>query len=592
MRPASAWRDELAREAPGSEATVERGRNGQPTLRIGGVYFHSRYDPVRETGQLIDSAELDTKRPVLVVGLGLGYHVVELQRRGFTVAVVEPDTHVARAALVDTDILKDDFDCWIGDLDELGEEATFQTMARRMPQLLVHPPTARAHPGYAEAAEEALSRCALRGTHLSVAVVGPMYGGSQPITGYLATAFEGLGHRVLRVDNDLGWPLYDAATKSLQSGQAQGQLGGMLTHFLSEWSYARVAEFSADICIVMAQAPVGPSFAARLRNRGIISAFWFVENWRHMTYWREVAREYDIFFHIQPGDFEAALDEVGCANHAFVQTGCDPTVHRPVTLTEDEQEDFGCDLSFAGAGYPNRNVLFRGLTDYNFKIWGVNWTARELVGKVQRREQRFTPEDFMKMVAAAKINLNLHSSTQSEGVDPKCDAINPRVFEIAAAGGFQLCDPCIGLDTHFDLEEEIPTYTDLASLRSRIDDYLAHPEKRAAAAKRAQQRALAEHTYEHRARQMLDFIIARQGQRLLRKGLRVQRTISETAKMLGPDSELGAYLAQLPPTLHFTHDVMKDVINLEIDSESYPARVFNYLTEVRSFAETLLKEER
>lgn len=592
MRPAPAWREELAREAPETGAVVEMGRKGQPTLRVEGVYLHSRYDPEREAAQLIDSAELDPKRPVLVVGLGLGYHVAALVQRGFTVAVLEPCHGVARAALVDASIVGDGFNCWVGGLEALDGNEAFQTLARRMPQLLIHPPTARLHPEYAGEASELLSRCALRGTHLSVAVVGPMYGGSLPITDYLANAFEGLGHRVRHVGNDLGWPLYDAATKSLQSTQAQGQLGSMLTHLLSEWSLARVAEFAPDICIVMAQAPAGPDFAARLRERGIISAFWFVENWRHMTYWREVARAYDFFFHIQPGVFEAALDEIGCANHAFVQTGCDPAIHRPVILTEEERHEFGCDLSFAGAGYPNRNALFRGLTDYNFKIWGVNWTARELAGQVQRREERFTPEDFMKMVAAAKINLNLHSSTQAEGVDPKCDAINPRVFEIAAAGGFQLCDPCVGLETHFDLEDEVPAYTDLASLRARIDHYLAHPEERMAVARRAQARALAEHTYEHRAQQMLDFIFARQGQRLLRKGLRVQRTIGETAAILGQDSPLGAYLEKLPPALLFTHDVMKEVINLDIDAASYPARVFNYLTEVRSFAEIILKEER
>jgi spore maturation protein CgeB len=592
MRPAPAWREELAREAPGTEAVVEMGRKGQPTLRVEGVYLHSRYDPEREAAQLIDSAQLDPKRPVLVVGLGLGYHVAALVQRGFTVAVLEPCRGIARAALADAAVVADGFDCWVGGLDALDGNEAFQALAKRMPQWLVHPPTARLHPQYVGEAAELLARCALRGTHLSVAVVGPMYGGSLPITDYLARAFEKLGHRVLHAGNGLAWPLYDAATKSLQSAQAQGQLGGLLTHFLNEWSYARVAEFAPDICVVMAQAPVNPSFAARLRERGIITAFWFVENWRHMPYWRDVAREYDFFFHIQPGAFETTLDEIGCANHAFVQTGCDPSIHRPVELTEDERDEFGCDLSFAGAGYPNRNAFFRGLTDYDFKIWGVNWTARELAGKVQRREQRFTPDDFMKMVAAAKINLNLHSSTQADGVDPKCDAVNPRVFEIAAAGGFQLCDPCIGLETHFDLEDEVPAYTDLASLRARIDYYLAHPGERVAVAKRAQERALAEHTYEHRAQQMLDFIIARQGHRLLRKGVRVQRTIGETAAMLGKESALGAYLAQLPPALLFTHDVMKEVINLDIDATSYPARVFNYLTEVRSFAEILLKEDR
>ena len=66
----------------------------------------------------------------------------------------------------------------------------------------------------------------------------------------------------------------------------------------------------------------------------LVTAFWFVENWRHMRYWDQIAPAYDAFFHIQPGEFEAKLDAIGCAHHAFVQTGCDPALHRPVTLEQ------------------------------------------------------------------------------------------------------------------------------------------------------------------------------------------------------------------------------------------------------------------
>src|SRR5690606_1768021 len=121
-------------------------------------------------------------------------------------------------------------------------------------------------------------------------------------------------------------------------------------------------------------------------------------------------------------------------------------IHKPVELDPDEQATYACDISFAGAPYLNRVQMFQALTDYNFKIWGPDWPGRELHKLVQRPGERFTPEMFAKIVAGSKINLNLHSSAAHEGIDPGCDAINPRVFEIAACGGFQLCDPAIGLE--------------------------------------------------------------------------------------------------------------------------------------------------
>jgi spore maturation protein CgeB len=587
MKPAREWLSELQAVSLPPDLEETGGREGEPTLRAGAVYLHSRYRPREEAARLVDAAQLDAGRPVLVLGLGLGYHVLELQRRGFAVAVVEPNPAVARLA-VQGPMRESSVLLGIGDAAAVAEEPGFIEFAEDLPQVLVHPPTARLHPGWAEAMAAALARTALRRQRLSVAVVGPMYGGSLPVAQYLARALERLGHRTLFVDNSQGWQLYDVATRTVKTRKAAEQLGSLLVNFLGEWSYARVAEFAPDVCIVVAQAPVGKPFATRLSQAGIATAFWFVENGRHLGYWRDVAPVYDYFFHIQPGPFEAQLDAAGCRRHAYLPTGCDPEIHRPVELTPQEREEYGCDLSFAGAGYFNRVQTFLGLTDYDFKIWGVNWDARELQPLLQRAEERFTPEEFAKIVAGSKINLNLHSSTEHAGVDPGADAINPRVFEVAACGGFQLCDPCRGLEDFFDPDTEVPTYRNLTELRARIDYFLAHPEEREAMARRARERALREHTYEQRARQMLERILDACGPRILRKGIRVQRTVAEVAERVGRDTPLGQYLCSLPADLPFTQETLAERIGPPIGERGYVEAVFTYLEEVRRSTEALL----
>lgn len=589
MKPAQEWIDELARVVPPSNVHQEEGRGGAPTLRIGDVYLHSRYQPREEAQRLIDSAELDPVRPVLVIGAGLGYHVLELLGRGYRVAVVEPDRAVASLALKgplrDAELL-----LGIGEPEEIAASGAFKDLAREAPQVFVHPPTGQIRSEFTDAMTMHASSAALHSQRLRIAVVGPMFGGSLPITEYLVRAFRKLGHQTLYVDNSRGWGVYEEIKCSVKSGKASNQLGNLLVNFLGEWSYARVMEFAPDICIVMAQAPVSPQFPLRLAREGMVTAFWYIENWRHLPYWKETAPQYDYFFHIQPGAFEEQLREAGCQNHACVLTGCDPEIHRPVDLTPEEQEEFSCDISFAGAGYMNRNHFLAGLTDYALKIWGVNWPHPSLREVVQRPEQRFTPELFAKIVAGSKINLNLHSSTSHPGVDPNCDAINPRVFEIAACGGFQLCDPCKGLDACFDFESELPVYTSLRELREKVDHYLAHPEEREQIAAAARERALRDHTYEQRARRMLDLIFDTYGARILRKGIRVHRTVGEIKARCADDAELIAFLDTLPPDTVFDQETVNRHLPKGLQSHTRAEGLFAYLREMRTSAEALLEQ--
>lgn len=587
--PAEAVAAHLARATfPTDHVEVLAGRSGRPTLRVGGSYYHSQYNPEQEAQRLVDAHALAPGAPVLVLGLGLGHHVRVLLDAGHPVLVLEPDPAIAAAGLAHG-VARDGFLLAIG---TLGTEAAARDFLAQRPALLAHPVAARLYPDLHAALAGRVAAAALHGQRFNIAIVGPMYGGSAPITGYLVDGFRSLGHNAVQIDNTAAWPFYQQLTGSVKDAQASGQLGQLQTNVLSEWTYARVAEFKPEICIVMAQAPVAANFPARLAKLGCVTAFWFVENWRHMRYWDQIAPAYDAFFHIQPGEFEAKLDAIGCAHHAFVQTGCDPALHRPVTLEGEEQAEYDCDISFAGAGYFNRLQTFKGLTDFRFKIWGVDWRERELAPLVVGGERRFDSETFMKIVAGTRINLNLHSSNAHEGVDPRCDAINPRVFEIAAAGGFQVCDPCIGLDRHFDLEKELPVYHDLKELRGLIEHFLAHPEERRARAEAARTRALREHTYAHRAQEMLDHLIAWHGPRIVANGVRVQRTVDEMIARLPEGDALRNYLETLPGELLFNQEAINAVLRPPMAGLSRPEQIFNYMREVRHFTETLLAAPR
>jgi spore maturation protein CgeB len=69
-----------------------------------------------------------------------------------------------------------------------------------------------------------------------------------------------------------------------------------------------------------------------------------------------------------------------------------------------------------------------------------------------------------------------------------------------------LTDEGRNLSDLFEPGREIVTYRDSDDLADRIAYYLEHEEERAAIARAGQARTLAEHTYEHRMRELVEIL--------------------------------------------------------------------------------------
>src|SRR6185436_15973001 len=219
-------------------------------------------------------------------------------------------------------------------------------------------------------------------------------------------------------------------------------------------------------------------------------------DYRVMTYWRELARHYDHVFTIQTDACLEAMGQVTDARLAYLPCGFDPRVHRPLTLDGDEMRELGSDVSFVGAGYRNRRLALRRFLDLDFKLWGSDWGGAEDLGRVlQRSGARVDTDDSVRIFNASKVNLNLHSSTYHDGVDPRGDFVNPRTFELAGTGAFQIVDQRTLLPPLFAADRELAVATSVSEMRALTEHYLAHDEERRATAARARERALAAHTY-------------------------------------------------------------------------------------------------
>lgn len=566
---------------------------GLPTLAIAGVPLQHLVDPIAEAKRwargMLERLEAVAATRVVIVGCGLGYHVEALAER-FTgaIVVVEPDLAVLHLALASRDLtaLLPRVEIVGGEAERLDQDAEARAAGERT-LVVAHAPALLVPGGaYRRALQSWQAEAARSGLRLKVLVVTPLYGGSWPIAGYAARALTELGHETHLLDLA---PFHDAFQGLERFGARRAQRRVLESGFcdvMAAGIAAAVDAIEPDLVVALAQAPLNAAALDAIGKRGVLRALWFVEDYRVMTYWRELARHYDYVFTIQTDACLEALAQVSDARLAYLPCGFDPRVHRPLALDAAEQEEFGSDVSFVGAGYRNRRLGFRRFLDLDFRLWGSDWGGADAFGRVlQRSGARIDTEDSVRIFNASRINLNLHSSTYHEGVDPRGDFVNPRTFELAGAGAFQIVDQRTLLPPLFAAGAELAVVTSVDEMRAQSDYYLAHEDERCAMAARARQRALVEHTYRRRMEDMLAAVIGPAQERLLGK----RRTVTVADVARAGAGNLEQFLAGFDPHTPFTIDRLAASLANRAGALSEPEAIFLFL---HQFDELYLREQR
>jgi len=406
-----------------------------------------------------------------------------------------------------------------------------------------HNPSVNLSPEYFERIRSRLNVLENIKKGLKIMVVGPVYGGSLPIAGYCAKALSNLGHEVDFVDNSRYKDVFLSIGSITEDRTHQNQLREMFVNFASEAVIARCGEIKPDLVFALAQAPLTETSLQKLKDIKVPTAFWFVEDFRLMSYWQGVAPLYDYFFTVQREYFFESLKSLGVKNFSYLPLAASMDIHKKSETSGDELKIYRSDISFVGAGYYNRRSFFEGLLDFDFRIWGNEWDLNSPLGRcIQKSGERIGTEDIVKIFSESRINVNLHSSTYHDGVNPYGDFVNPRTFEIAACEGFQLVDYRSEMPELFRVGEEIVCFEDLKDLRYKIRYYLNNPDERKAIAGRAMERVKKDHTYELRMEEMLSTIFS--------MGYEFPpwhsegEAIAELVDAAGAETELGRYLAR------------------------------------------------
>ncbi|RJQ46077.1 MAG: glycosyltransferase [Nitrospiraceae bacterium] len=574
----------LRNAEPGSDLELVEAKNGMPCLKVNGMAFHSLYDPVKETREWIAYHKdiIQNAQSVAVLGFGLGYQVLELCKiPGKEITVFEPRLDVLKVALQtfclssvlkNIRIVTDSTIPFVYHPSSVNQAVYGKRMA-----ILQHKPSVNANRDYYEKMLIRLKARERISKGLKILVIGPVYGGSLPIARYCSATLKRMGHTVELIDNSRFEDALFFAKDVAKDNSTYKRLMDRLSSFLSEAVIARCENFRPDLVFALAQAPLTTECLQRLKVSGTPTAFWFVEDFRLMNYWKNVAGLYDYFFAIQKGDFFSELEKAGIKNYHYLPLAADPAVHRKTELNNEERGYYGSALSFIGAGYYNRRHLFKGLLDYDFKIWGNDWDMNSALARcVQRSGGRVDSDETVMIFNASKININLHSSTCHKGINPFGDFVNPRTFEIAACGGFQLVDRRSELAEFFDENKEVIVFESLEDLRKKITYYLEHEDERNAIAQRARERVLFEHTYEHRMHEMLEHL----ADRGFNPGEENEGgSTCDLIERARGEGELVEYLSRYSGRDRITlADIVQDIENSEGDL-TYPETVFLVMNE-------------
>mgnify|MGYP001211412947 FL=1 len=216
---------------------------------------------------------------------------------------------------------------------------------------------------------------------------------------------------------------------------------------------------------------------------------------------------YDFFF-AQSTDAIEVHDKHGNKGGMWLNVACDPDIHKPLDLSEEEKLKYGVDICFVGSMYPERAELFETLTDFDIGIWGPGWNRLDTASPLRKyiRGGIVTPDTWVKIYNASKIVINYMGHYGEDIDENKVYQASPRVFETLGCGSFQMVDAKKDVVTLFKSGEHLVCFKKIGEVKELVKYYLDHPQEREEIAQKGRSEVLAKHTYAHRIEELLKAI--------------------------------------------------------------------------------------
>ncbi|MCY3976559.1 MAG: glycosyltransferase [Chloroflexi bacterium] len=197
----------------------------------------------------------------------------------------------------------------------------------------------------------------------------------------------------------------------------------------------------------------------------------------------------------------AMLRQLGAENVHTVWYGADPDVFAPVSAPAQD-----IDVLFYGHGREYRSDwIDRMITAPSKALSGTRFAVRGAnLGDLGAAEQLpyLSFSKLREYVCRSKLNLCItrgaHASVHASS--------SSRPFELGALGACIVANPYLGIEEWFEPEQELVVVNSAAEALERYRYLLSNDKERLAIGRAARQRVLKQHTFRHRARDLMDIV--------------------------------------------------------------------------------------
>lgn len=253
-------------------------------------------------------------------------------------------------------------------------------------------------------------------------------------------------------------------------------------------------------------ACVEPEIIDQIRALGIVTVNWFCNASYQLHLVSRIAPHYD--WCLVPERFRLEDYRALGARPIYCQEAANPRIYKP----SDVPEEF--DIAFAGQCYADRPEIVLWLREQGLdaRVWGPRWEYH--VPPVTRNPLRrwlspprglpahavggvLSDTALVELYSKARINLGFATVGENSS-GPRLTQVRLRDFEVPMSGGFYLTEHSDELADFFKPGVEIETWKTRQELLEKCRYYLAHDVARRAIAAAGRERALREHTWEHR----------------------------------------------------------------------------------------------
>jgi spore maturation protein CgeB len=274
----------------------------------------------------------------------------------------------------------------------------------------------------------------------------------------------------------------------------------------------QIESFQPDFVLAFVGYKIQQELLQFLKQKGYILGIWLTEDPFYIDESIRLAEKFQYIFTIDLGAYEYYEKIFQSKKIYHLPLGTEPSIYYPLKSISN----YFYDLCLVGYPYPERIQLANHIleqTPYKLLLAGPLW-RRFIKSQHHKRlmviNKWIEPSMVNQLYHLSKIVLNSHRSINfyknknTLGIESK--SINNRTFDIAACGGFQLLSAKQDTESHFDLGNEIISYSTDEECIKFIHKFINDDQERTHYSKKAMERVLDCHTFFHRLQKILSLL--------------------------------------------------------------------------------------